>query len=150
MQFGGIQVDVLAPFSNYLPGPVPSNNDSMVLRVAYGATSVLLEGDAEAPLEDGMVAQSMLPGRSLQSTLLKVGHHGSRTSTRPEFLASVAPQWAVISCGIRNRYHHPRSEVLQALESAHVRTYLTELSGASCFLLNGSSTVADPECGRSP
>jgi competence protein ComEC len=147
--FGRTQVNVLTPFPHYQPGPEPGNNDSMVLHIAYGATSVLLEGDAEAPLEDAMVAQSILPGQSLQSTLLKVGHHGSFTSTRPEFLSRVAPQWAVISCGIRNRYHHPWPAVLQELESAHIRTYLTELSGASCFLLNGKSTAADPECGWS-
>ncbi len=83
----------------------------MVLHVAYGATSVLLEGDAEAPIEHAMLAE---PG--LASTLLKVGHHGSLTSTRPEFLARVAPQWAVISCGLRNRYGHPRTEVLEELQ----------------------------------
>jgi len=147
--FGRAQVSVLSPLPNYQPGPEPANNDSMVLHIAYGATSVLLDGDAEAPLEDAMVAQSTLPGQGLQSTLLKVGHHGSFTSTRPEFLSRVNPQLAVISCGIRNRYHHPWPAVLQELESAHVRTYLTELSGASCFLLNGKSTSADPECGWS-
>ena len=147
--FGRAQVSVLSPLPNYQSGPEPANNDSMVLHISYGATSVLLEGDAEAPLEDAMVAQSRLPGQGLQSTLLKVGHHGSFTSTRPEFLSRVAPQWAIISCGIRKRYHHPRPEVLRALEAAHVRTYLTELSGASCFLLNGKSTAADPECGWS-
>ncbi len=84
--FGPTQVSVLAPFSDYQPGPEPTNNDSLVLRVAYGATSVMLEGDAEAPVEEAMLAE---PG--LASTLLKVGHHGSITSTRPEFLARVAP-----------------------------------------------------------
>jgi len=147
--FGRTQVSVLSPLPNFQPGPEPANNDSMVLHIAYGATSVLLEGDAEASLEDALVAQSTQPGQSMQSSLLKVGHHGSITSTRPQFLSRVAPQWAVISCGIRNGYHHPRPEVLQALESAHVRTYLTELSGASCFLLDGKSASADPECGWS-
>ncbi|HUX28483.1 MAG TPA: ComEC/Rec2 family competence protein [Terracidiphilus sp.] len=140
--FGRTQVGVLAPFANYQPGPTPSNNDSLVLRVAYGATSVLLEGDAEAPIEDAMLAE---PG--LQSTLLKVGHHGSITSTRPEFLARVAPQWAVISCGLRNRYGHPRQEVLDELQSDRVGTFRTDIDGASCFLLNGKTTAPDPACG---
>ncbi|HME59334.1 MAG TPA: ComEC/Rec2 family competence protein, partial [Terracidiphilus sp.] len=113
--FGPTQVSVLAPLSDYQPGPLPANNDSLVLRVAYGATSVFLEGDAEAPVEDAMVAQAMLAEPGLASTLLKVGHHGSITSTRPEFLARVAPQCAVVSCGLRNRYGHPRAEVLKAL-----------------------------------
>jgi competence protein ComEC len=97
----------------YRPGAEPTNNDSLVLHVNYGATSVLLEGDAEAPIEDAMLAE-----QGLASTLLKVGHHGSVTSTRPEFLARVAPQWAVISCGLRNHYGHPRIEVLRELEAA--------------------------------
>jgi competence protein ComEC len=144
--FGSTQISVLAPFRDYQPGPEPANNDSLVLHVAYGATSVLLEGDAEAPLEDAMVAQSMLPDEGLQSTLLKVGHHGSITSTRPEFLSRVNPQWAVISCGPHNRYGHPRQEVLQELQSAHIRAYRTDINGISCFLLNGSTATPDPAC----
>jgi competence protein ComEC len=140
--FGSTQVAVLAPFANYQPGPEPANNDSLVLHMAYGATSVMLEGDAEAPIEDAMLAE-----RGLQSTLLKVGHHGSITSTRPEFLARVAPQWAVISCGLHNRYGHPREEVLEELQAAHVRTFRTDLDGATCFRLDGKTTAPDPDCG---
>ncbi len=145
--FGSAQIAVLAPFRNYQPQPVPTNNDSLVLRMAYGATSVMLEGDAEAPIEDAMVAQAMLPGHDIQSTLLKVGHHGSATSTRPEFLARVAPQWAVISCGLHNRYGHPRQEVLSALQTAHVRTYRTDINGITCFVLNGATVRPMSECG---
>jgi competence protein ComEC len=144
LAFGDAQIAVLAPFPNYQPGPEPTNNDSLVLHVTYGATSVMLEGDAEAPIEQAMLAE---PG--LNSTLLKVGHHGSITSTRPEFLARVAPQWAVISCGLHNRYGHPRPEVLKALQAAKVRTFSTDINGAACFLLNGKSVTADPFCGWS-
>ncbi|MGB6692037.1 MAG: ComEC/Rec2 family competence protein, partial [Terracidiphilus sp.] len=143
LAFGSTRINVLAPMRDYRPGPEPANNDSLVLRAAYGATSVLLEGDAEAPIEQAMLAES-----GLASTLLKVGHHGSITSTRPEFLARVAPQWAVISCGLHNRYGHPRSEVLAALQAAHVRTFRTDLNGASCFLLDGKSVAPQPLCGQ--
>jgi competence protein ComEC len=141
LNFGTAQIAVLAPFPNYQPGPTPTNNDSLVLHMTYGATSVMLEGDAEAPIEQAMLAE---PG--LQSTLLKVGHHGSVTSTRPEFLARVSPQWAVISCGLHNRYGHPRQEVLDELQAAHIRTYRTDTNGAVCFQLNGKTVSADPEC----
>ena len=140
--FGSAQITVLAPFPNYQPGSEPANNDSLVLHMAYGATSVMLEGDAEAPIEEAMLAE-----RGLKSTLLKVGHHGSITSTRPEFLARVAPQWAVISCGLHNRYGHPRQEVLEELEAAHVRTFRTDINGATCFRLDGKTTAPDPGCG---
>jgi competence protein ComEC len=140
--FGATQITVFAPFRGYQPGAEPTNNDSMVMRVAYGATSVLLEGDAEAPIEEAMLAE---PG--LASTLLKVGHHGSLTSTRPEFLARVAPQWAVLSCGLHNRYGHPRREVLHQLQAAGVRTFSTDINGASCFRLDGKTASSDLGCG---
>jgi competence protein ComEC len=140
--FGSTQVNVLAPFRDYLPGAEPTNNDSLVLHVAYGATSVMLEGDAEAPIEQAMLQES-----GLASTLLKVGHHGSSTSTRPEFLARVAPQWAVISCGLYNRYGHPREDVLKELEDAHVRTFRTDIGGISCFRLDGKTVSQGAECG---
>jgi competence protein ComEC len=134
--FGSTQMNVLAPFRDYQPGAEPSNNDSLVLHVAYGATSVMLEGDAEAPIEQAMLAE-----QGLASTLLKVGHHGSITSTRPEFLKRVSPQWAVISSGLHNRYGHPREEVLEELQEAHVRTLRTDVNGISCFVLDGRTTV---------
>jgi competence protein ComEC len=139
LTLGATSVNVLAPFSNYVPGPEPANNDSLVLHIAYGASSVLLEGDAEAPVE-----RAMLSEQGLQSTLLKVGHHGSISSTQPEFLARVAPQCAVISCGLRNRYGHPRSEVLDELQAAGVRTWSTDIDGATCFRLDGNSAAATP------
>ena len=83
---GSARVAVLAPFSDYVPGPEPTNNDSLVLRLAYEESSVLLEGDAEAPVEQAMLAEPVL-----NSNLLKIGHHGSITSTRPAFLSRVAP-----------------------------------------------------------
>lgn len=138
---GGAQVRVLAPLANYKPGAEPSNNDSLVLHVAYRGASVLLEGDAEAPIEQGMLAEE-----GLASTLLKVGHHGSVTSTRPAFLARVAPQWAVISCGLRNRYGHPQEEVLAELQASHVRTFSTDINGAVCFELDGTAVRASAFC----
>jgi competence protein ComEC len=142
LTLGTTQIAVLAPFASYQPGPEPTNNDSLVLHMTYGATSVMLEGDAESPIEDAMLAE---PG--LQSTLLKVGHHGSHTSTRPEFLARVAPQWAVISCGLRNRYGHPSQEVLEELQAAHVRTFRTDIHGITCFRLDGKTAAQEPSCG---
>jgi competence protein ComEC len=143
--FGEASIRVLAPNVNYRPGPQPANNDSLVLQARYKAGSILLAGDAEGAEEQSMLAE---PG--IQSTLLKVGHHGSRTSTHPDFLAAVSPAWAVISCGRHNRFGHPRSEILAELQAAHVRTLRTDTDGTSCFLLNGEagpqSVTADPMC----
>jgi competence protein ComEC len=141
--FGDARVEVLAPFRGVAASTSHPNDNMLVLRIAYGATSVLLTGDAEAPIEQAMLSE---PG--LASTLLKVGHHGSITSTRPEFLSRVSPQWAVISCGLHNRYGHPREEVLEALQQAHVRTYQTYANGITCFRLNGKTVAADVGCGE--
>ncbi len=135
--FDGVGVRVLAPDASYQPAATPGNNDSLVLQMRYGQTTALLEGDAESPSEDRMVAAG-----GLHSDFLKVGHHGSRTSTTPDFLAAVAPAWAAISVGRRNFYGHPRREVLEELQSAHVRTYRTDMLGLSTVYLDGKSVKA--------
>ncbi len=129
--WGGMDADVLAPERSYQNPGEARNNDSLVMRLAWKGASVLLEGDAEAPSEAAMLAH----GRLAPVMLLKVGHHGSRTSTNPEFLAAVAPRAAVISVGRQNTFGHPRREVLDRLEAAHVRTFRTDREGAETFLL---------------
>jgi hypothetical protein len=139
--FGTAQVNVLAPARDYQPALEAANNDSLVLHMAYGGTAVLLEGDAESPVE-----RQMLGERILESTLLKVGHHGSASSTTPEFLSRVAPRFAVISCGARNRYGHPRQQILEELQAAQVRTFRTDTEGVACFVLDGSSVKEQTDC----
>lgn len=102
------------------PAAVPTgetgNNDSLVLRLDYGATSLLLTGDAEADAEQDM----LVAGVPLEADILKVGHHGSNAGTSPEFLAAVQPQLAVISVGADNRFGHPAPELLARLQGADV------------------------------
>ncbi|GGA66896.1 DNA internalization-related competence protein ComEC/Rec2 [Edaphobacter acidisoli] len=132
MSWDGTQIIVLAPQPGYTNGGEPVNDDSLVLRMQYGRSSVLLEGDAEAPSEDAMLAS----GRMRPVTLLKVGHHGSKTSTTPAFLAAADPKDAVISVGKGNTFGHPRFEVLQRIEDEHARLYRTDEFGATTFLLD--------------
>ena len=96
---GGAQVQILGP----LHRAEDSNDNSIVLKVSFGATSFLFTGDAERAEEQDLLNA----GVSLQSTVLKVGHHGSDTSTSYPFLRAVAPQYAVISVGAGNSYGHP-------------------------------------------
>lgn len=135
--FDGVLVRVLAPEPDYHPAATPGNNDSLVLQIRYGSSTALLEGDAEAPSEERMLREG-----GLHSDFLKVGHHGSRTSTTPVFLAAVAPSWAAISVGRRNFYGHPRPEVLEELETARVRTYRTDMLGLTTFYLDGRNVQA--------
>jgi competence protein ComEC len=132
LPWSGTQISVLAPDPNYINGGAPANNDSLVMRVEYGKASVLLEGDAEAPSERAMVAS----GRLSPVTLLKVGHHGSRTSTTPEFFAAVAPKDAVVSVGRGNTFGHPRFEVIQRVADNGTKLYRTDEFGLTTFLLD--------------
>ena len=129
-------MDVLFPPQDWPVGLEPKNNDSMVLQVSYGATSVLLEGDAEKAVER-RIARLHHP----QADLLKVGHHGSATSTTPEILQSVKPKFAVISVGFRNSFGLPKPEVLKRLQNSGVRVYRTDVNGAVSFYLDGRSVT---------
>jgi competence protein ComEC len=140
---GGAQVEVLFPPQDWPVGLEPKNNDSMVLHVSYGSTSVLLEGDAEKAVERRIA--SLHPEHA---DLLKVGHHGSATSTTPEILQTVHPTYAVISVGYRNSFGLPKSSVLERLQASRVRTYRTDLDGAVSFFLDGRSVT--PELGSLP
>lgn len=128
--FGELHCRVLAPATS--SNERKANDDSLVMTVRYGQTSVLLEGDAEKEIEERIARENPA------ANLLKVAHHGSATSTSPSLLAAVHPEFAVISVGARNVYGHPREVVLQRLADARVRTYRTDLDGAVTFYLDGS------------
>lgn len=112
-----------------------TNNSSIVLRIVYGSTSFLFTADAEDEVEKAMINR----GVPLKSTVLKVGHHGSNTSTSYQFLWNVMPDYAVISCGKGNSYGHPHDEVLSRLRDADVYLFRTDLQGDVTCTSNGSS-----------
>ncbi len=134
--WGGLHVRALSPPRGWRLSERPENNDSLVLQFAYGKTSALLTGDAQKQLEPQIIALSPA------STLLKIAHNGSLTSTSPEFLAAVHPQFAFVSAGFRNQFHHPRPETLAKLSAAHVSIYRTDLMGALTFYLDGNRITA--------
>jgi competence protein ComEC len=135
--FGGTTVSVLFPPRDWPPGVKPQNNDSMVLRVAYGESSVLLEGDAEKQVERRIAAL-----HHPSATLLKVGHHGSANATTLELVDPAKPQFAVISVGSGNSFGLPRNETLARLANAGTRVYRTDVDGAVTFYLDGHSVTA--------
>ena len=139
-----VDINVLAPAPAYANTGPPINNDSLVMRITFGQSSALLEGDAEAPSEHRMVAASLVDpvARLGPNTLLKVGHHGSRTSSTPEFLALTAPRDAVISVGAHNTFGHPRDEIVERLAGAHARVYRTDRFGLTTFLLSPDGRIA--------
>ena len=134
-QFGNTTISVLAPAAEWQSFR-PGNNDSLVLKITYGATSALMEGDAESLSEARMVAAHP-SDNVLNSTVLKVAHHGSKTSSNQGFLAAVRPRYAIISVGTHNPFGLPKLEVLNRLQTEAIPTYRTDLNGATTFLLNG-------------
>ena len=138
-EWGGIHISALAPSPAYENHGAPLNNDSLVLRLDYGRASALLEGDAEAPSERAMLAA----GEIHPVTLLKVGHHGSRTSTTPEFFAASSPQEAVVSVGRNNTFGHPRAEVIERIAAAHTLLYRTDEFGLAQFLLTTDGSIRE-------
>lgn len=118
---GGADIQVIGPItvSN------DPNNMSIVLRIEYGDTSFLFCGDAEREEEQEIIAA----GYTLKSTVLLVGHHGSKDSTTYPFLREVEPEYAVISVGKNNSYGHPTDAVLSRLRDADVEVYRTDMQG---------------------
>ena len=123
--FGGARIEVLAPAADYLPSDKPANDDSLVMRVSWRKISFLLTGDMERPIEDELIAGGVVA----HSDVLKVGHHGSKTSTSEPFLDAVHPSLAVISDGFENSYGHPHRNTLAALETRHVPALRTDQRG---------------------
>jgi len=138
---GGARIEVLAP----CPGPSPDrgpNDNSLVLRVSFGRRAFLFVGDSEHEAERDLVALG--PAR-LHADVLKVGHHGSRTSSSDAFLAAVAPTFGVISVGLRNRFGHPHPNALAALARAHVTVFRTDRDGAIAAWTDGERVEVRPE-----
>ncbi len=130
---GGAQIRVLAPGPDYVPEETAKNDDSLVLELTYGRHRALLTGDAEKPVESDLVASGLLR----PVTLLKVGHHGSKTSSSEAFLEELKPQFAVISDGYRNQFHHPHPSVLERLTEHHAAILRTDTQGLITFRTDG-------------
>jgi competence protein ComEC len=128
----GLKANFIAPCSSSYDN---LNNYSAVIKIQHGNTSFLLTGDAESESEQQMLAS----GASLKADVLKVGHHGSSSSTTQAFLTSVSPKYAVISCGAGNQYGHPHQETLSKLASAGVKTYRTDTNGTVNFTSDGKT-----------
>jgi len=137
--WGAERVEVLAPSAGYANAGAPKNDDSLVLLVSLGRGSVLLEGDAEGPSERAMVAG----GRLTPVTLLKVGHHGSRSSTTEDFFRAAAPRDAVVSVGRGNTFGHPRGEVIGRIAGAGTRLFRTDEFGLTTFLIGRDGGIAE-------
>lgn len=132
---GSMLMTVLAPTKDYKD----ANEMSVVLKCSYGETSVMLTGDAEEKSEEDMLKKW---GRAmLDCDVLKIGHHGSDSSTTEEFLNAVSPSIAVISCGEGNKYGHPHREIMDRLEAAGVTILRTDIKGHIVIKTDGATVT---------
>ena len=135
---GGAHLEVLAPCPDSLFTRSPNDN-SIVLRMTFGHRAFLFVGDAEREEEGDLLA---LPQDRLRADVLKVGHHGSRTSSSPAFLAAVGAREAVVSVGPRNRFGHPHPITMAALAASGARVWRTDHDGAVTVSTDGDTLVA--------
>ncbi len=133
----GLQLEIIAPDAGYSDKNL--NNHSVVMRLNYQENSFIFTGDAESESEGNMVSK----GYNLKSDVLKVGHHGSTTSTTESFLNKVDPKYAVISCGIQNTYGHPSDDILSKLSAKKVDVFRTDLDGTIVATSDGQTISFD-------
>ncbi len=137
----------LGPVTNTVLGPTEDFKDpnemSVVIKAEYGETSILLTGDAEKESEAAMV--EMYKKGELDCDILKVGHHGSSTSSSQAFLDLVTPESALISCGEDNKYGHPHVGAMNRLEDADVKIYRTDIDGSVVVRTNGITYTIEKE-----
>jgi len=137
---GGVQipiddytkVEILAPNSNKYEN---LNNYSAVVKISYGNTSFLFMGDAEKDSEEELLAY----GYDLRADVLKVGHHGSNSSSTEEFLQAVSPKYAIISVGKDNEYGHPHEETLKRLSKHNATVFTTADNGTIRIISDGKN-----------
>jgi competence protein ComEC len=129
---GGAYLKILFPDRDV--SGLSSNDGSIVMQLVYGETSVMLQGDSTANIEHYLVGQD---GDELKSTILKAGHHGSKTSSTMEYVAMVSPKWTVISSGKNNSYGHPNKETLATLKALDIPALDTCVMGRITFTSDG-------------
>ena len=135
-----VEIRILSPFGGE---EYDLNNASVVCRVRFGDTAIMLTGDAEAPAEK--TALNELPASYFAATVLKMGHHGSSSSTTQAFFDAVNPAIAIMSLGADNTYGHPHKETLALLKDAGIPYYRTDLDGTVRITLDGSTYVVETE-----
>ncbi len=138
VDYGGARMEVLSPPLGFSPSKA-GNDDSLALRITFGANSFLLTGDLESPMERLLLAG----GRPLHADVLKVGHHGSKTSTSPDFLDAVSPSIAIISAGFENSFGHPHPTVLARLARRHSAILRTDRDGLVIVRSDGHKLLFD-------
>ncbi len=137
---GEARVDILGPIGEF----TENNDQSVICKVTFGEKKFLFMGDAETEAEEALLATRT----DLSADVLKVGHHGSDTSTGEQLLGRVRPAIALITCGTGNSYGHPHEELLKRLKNADVETYRCDVNGTIILRSDGKTVTVTPEKGE--
>ncbi len=136
LKIGGIKISIIHP-ENKLMINNPMNNNSIVCKVEYNSFSMLLTGDIEMEAEELILRKNI----NLKADVLKVAHHGSKTSTTGEFLKAINPKVALIGVGKNNNFGHPSNEVIQRLKENGTRIYRTDENGEISITVNKKGRI---------
>lgn len=139
LKFGDARVEVLFPFTSEDANAPSGNNNSVVLRIVYGSRAFLLTGDIERVAETALISG----GGTLAADLVKVAHHGSRTSSMQQFIDATGAQYAVISVGRSSPFGHPHAEVVERWQSSDARVLTTGQSGMISVSTDGKDLRID-------
>lgn len=131
-ELGDAYIQVLGPVTKF---PTDINNYSTVLKVSFGEMDVIMTGDAEKEVEEEILAY----GHYLDAEILKVGHHGSDTSTTEELLDAISPDYALISAGLGNKHEHPTKSTMEKLEERNIEVYRTDENGTVTAIITSNN-----------
>lgn len=139
-ELGDATMKVIGPLS---PAKDNKNNYSTVLKVSFGDMDIIMTGDAETKVEKEILQS----GENIDAEILKVGHHGSDTSSCEEFLDSVSPDYGLISSGVGNKYKHPIKSTMENLKARNIKVYRTDESGTVTATITANDVTFDKEPG---
>ena len=137
---GEAKVEILGPADDF----EEKNNQSVICKVTFGKKKFLFMGDAEIEAEEALLKTKA----DLSADVLKVGHHGSNTSSTQELLDRVQPAIALVTCGTGNSYGHPHRELIARLQDMHVKIYRADVNGTVTLRCDGSEIIVTPEKGE--
>jgi competence protein ComEC len=142
IKFSEVQAEILHPPCQ--PMGLDTNNASLVVRFSHGTIDILFTGDIEKEGEQTLLTT----GRGFSSEILKIPHHGSRTSSTPAFISAITPQVTIASLGYQNRFKFPAAEVVQRYEQAGARLFRTDQDGAVTIISDGSDYSVETTLSR--
>ena len=139
-QLGDATITVLEQFTEYKSD---LNNYSAIMKISFGDTDIITTGDAEIVVEKELLKS----GKDIDAEILKVGHHGSYTSTSDEFLDAISPEYALISAGVDNKHEHPMKSVMEKFEDREIEVYRTDESGTVVVTITADDITFNVEPG---